>query len=394
MTTRLATRHTARRWITTRVEQEKTDYRPFIDPERVYNPRKERRLVRRGVSPVGSRRRRAAISTTSNVPFHLLPYQCFQEARAVLQEDRQEKLATIERFREKIEKLRNKQVPAQEEDVKQKRLADMRRKLEETKILADINDPLVKKKFEDGMGDMSKPIYRHLADKKWRSYKRLLLVQRITQMHVVPDILPAIDPIVSTSLGWPAQKKWTKHGDFVDSLVSERPPAMKIQPYDQGKRLYTIAVVNPDVPNVKADGYTHRCHFLASNIEVSPTDTEVDFNKLAESQVILPWMPAYSQKGLKYQRMAIFILEQTKYPLDVAAAKQMSRYSTRDGFTLRSLLDKFDLKPVGVDLFRTRWDENTADVMKRANITGWDVEFKQKITQPLPYQRKSTERYR
>ena len=45
-------------------------------------------------------------------------------------------------------------------------------------------------------GDMNKPIYRHLADLKWRSHSRQILMQRINQMDVVPDILPAVDPTV------------------------------------------------------------------------------------------------------------------------------------------------------------------------------------------------------
>jgi len=251
------------------------------------------------------------------------------------------------------------------------------------------------------LGDMNKPIYRHLADKQWRTYKRRLLMQRITQMNVVPDVLPAIDPIVSTTLSWPKYTKKIQHGDFVSSLVSEQPPILKIQPFDKGDRLYTIAVVNADVPDVQKDGYTYRCHFLASNIEVSPTNTVVPLSSLSETnQVILPWLPAYSQKGIEYQRMSIFVLEQPKsdtggsLTLDVASIKTVGRHNKREKFILRSFADKYHLKAVGVDLFRTRWDEGTAEVMRRAGIVGWDVEFKRKRVEPLPYKRKDGERYR
>ena len=47
---------------------------------------------------------------------------------------------------------------------------------------------------------MNKPIYRHLAHKKWSAMKRKILMQRITQMHVVPDVLPAIDPVLDVDL--------------------------------------------------------------------------------------------------------------------------------------------------------------------------------------------------
>jgi large subunit ribosomal protein L35 len=54
--------------------------------------------------------------------------------------------------RERIERLKNKEVSPQDEAHKEKRLNDMRRTLEGLKIQADINDPMVKKKFEDGKG--------------------------------------------------------------------------------------------------------------------------------------------------------------------------------------------------------------------------------------------------
>ena len=249
---------------------------------------------------------------------------------------------------------------------------------------------------------MNKPIYRHLSNTSWRAYRRPLLLQRITQMTIIPDLLPAIDPIVSTQLTFAGKKH--QHGDVISSLTSEKPPVLNIQSYEKGERLYTIAVVNPDVPSVAIDGWEYRCHFLASNIRLSPTDTRVDLGKLDSSaQVILPWLPAYAQKGLSYQRMSLFVFEQTPssdvsapshQSLDVPAIKDAGKYTERRNFILRSFADRFALKPVGVDLFRTQWDEYTAGVMKRAGIPGWDVEFKRKRVEPLPYQRRSSERYR
>jgi large subunit ribosomal protein L35 len=115
----------------------------------------ERKLLRSGTPPVGSRRRRAAIRTSEDMPFDQLPYQCFQEARKVLQEDRQEKLYAIRKEMAKIQKL--EETPAEQvqggEARKNMRLTSLRKQLEEYKILADINDPIVKRKFEDGFGE-------------------------------------------------------------------------------------------------------------------------------------------------------------------------------------------------------------------------------------------------
>lgn len=96
--------------------------------------------------------------TSPNIPFVELPYQCFQEARKFLQEDRNEKLEEIKKQRERIERLSDKVVVEESEKAKKDhRLRSMRRTLEELKILADINDPMVKKTFEDGHGRSDDP---------------------------------------------------------------------------------------------------------------------------------------------------------------------------------------------------------------------------------------------
>ena len=123
------------------------------DPVLVTSPRLERRLVRAGVPPIGSRRRRAALQNSPNIPFEQLPYQCFQEARKLLLADREEKLKQIETERDRIARLRATD-PAEKggEVLKQRRLRSMEKHLEQLKIHADINDPIVKKRFEDGNG--------------------------------------------------------------------------------------------------------------------------------------------------------------------------------------------------------------------------------------------------
>ena len=127
----------------------------------VSTPHAEGQLLRnQRITPVGSRRRRAAIASTGNISFSDLPYQCFQEARAYLQVDRQEKLEQIRVQRERIERLKAKTVSPQDEWAKEKKMGDMRHRLEATKILADMNDPIVKRKFEDGEGTLY-PTMKH-----------------------------------------------------------------------------------------------------------------------------------------------------------------------------------------------------------------------------------------
>jgi len=134
-------------------EQEIVAAKPQWNPETVTSRKGERILFEHGILPIGSRRRRAAISTSPNIPFEQLPYQCFQEARKVLQADREQKIKEIEVERGRIERLAAQDAQSVGGEVqKQNKLDSMRRHLEHLKILADINDPMIKKRFEDGEG--------------------------------------------------------------------------------------------------------------------------------------------------------------------------------------------------------------------------------------------------
>jgi large subunit ribosomal protein L35 len=116
----------------------------------------------------GSKRRRAAIATSPQIPFEQLPYQCFQEALKLLKEDRAEKLEQIGKYRQRILRQveRNQAALAQAGDDAARRhflarggkntVKRMTEHLTWLKVQADINDPAVKRRFEDGLGELQK----------------------------------------------------------------------------------------------------------------------------------------------------------------------------------------------------------------------------------------------
>ena len=133
----------------------KPSFRRNPDPQLVSSRRLERRLVREKNPPIGSRRRRLALQDSAGIPFEQLPYQCFQEARKILIADRELKLRAIENNRARILRLRESD-PALcgGEARKQQKLKSLMSSLDKLKIQADINDPLVKRRFEDGLGSL------------------------------------------------------------------------------------------------------------------------------------------------------------------------------------------------------------------------------------------------
>lgn len=247
-------------------------------------------------------------------------------------------------------------------------------------------------------GDMNRPIYRHLADQKWRAYKRLLLMQRISQMHIVPDILAHLDPTAEVSLGF--GRRNVQPGEFVDSRVSEMPARLNIQVFDKGERFVSIAVMDPDVPDEERDTFCSRCHFLAVNIPVSPTSTSVPLSKLnKDDHIVYPWLPPYAQKGAPYHRLTVFVLQQdqTSFSADgrvdvEALRKGMGR--RRERFSLRRFTQGKNMHPIGIHLFRSNWDDGTDGVVQRAGIEGFNVEFTRKKPEKLPYKKKDGARYR
>lgn len=367
----------------------------ILDPNTVATPKLERRLLRTtGQQPIGSRRRRAALQTSKNIPFEQLPYQCFQEARKLLQADREEKLKQIEEERRRIAKAQ--EIPAEKhggEFIKRGRLVRMQKYLEKLKILADINDPVIKKRFEDGVGDLNRPIYRYLADRQWRQQRRLILMQRINQMHVVPDVLPYLAPTAEVKVVF--GRRNIHPGDFVDSKISETPPRLNVQVVDKGQRFISIVVIDPDVPNLETDGFDSRCHFVAVNIPISPVSTSISLSSLSEeTRVLRPWLPPYAQKGSPYHRLVLLVYEQEG--VQALEADEMEKLSRRykEKFNLRSFTQNFRNQPIGVHLFRTIWDDNMAGVMQRAGIEGANIELKRKKPEKLPYKKKDGARYR
>ena len=144
---------------------------------------------------------RAAAASTSTSTSYQPPVKAgslpaYDAALEYIQQDRENKLKQLEQL---------KQSGAAQD------------KLDKLEVEAWSNDPETRWRAKTGAGDMSKPVYRQLAERKWRKEGDLAILvrpfsprsmptraaadcffyaqmQRVTQMHVTPDLLAEINP--------------------------------------------------------------------------------------------------------------------------------------------------------------------------------------------------------
>lgn len=283
---------------------------------------------------------------------------------------------------------------------------------------------------------MNKPIYRYLAHRKWCSMARKIIMQRIEQFHIVPDLLPKFEPVMDVQMTFRGYK--VPPGAILNSRMTETAPTLRMQVFDKGERLFSIVVVDSDVPDVETDSFKRRLHFMATNIPWDPTRTSLPLTRIGSGtpasgsaaaeasasdtsasdssasasttsttstststssprptpsepgSLVASWLPAFAQKGSPYHRLSVFVLRHNdNQPLDVAKLRELYDGQGREGFSVKSFRDKFNLTPVGFNLFRTEWDDNTADVMARHGIPGADIEFKRQRVVSLKPPRKA-----
>lgn len=210
-----------------------------------------------------------------------------------------------------------------------------------------------------------------------------ILAQRVQQFHIVPDVLPQFDPKMDVQLSFHGYK--VNPGEMVDSLVSEAPPNLRVQVFDNKERLVSVVVLDSDVPYPEKDAFGPRLHFMAANVPLSYATKNISLSRLSggnKEHLAVPYLPPTSQEGAPYHRLSVWILEQQDgQKLDVAKLREA--YSGRDDFDLRSFRGDHKATPFGFNLFRTEWDEGTAKVMERHGIPGAEIVFRRKRVHSL-----------
>lgn len=268
-------------------------------------------------------------------------------------------------------------------------LEQMKDKLDIIEIQSEINLPNVRWAVRDGNVDMDKLVHRYLLEQSWREGGALdLLMERLYQMHVVPDLLPALHPSLDLRLTTGLRPKGlhpkaknpriVEPGSFLQSKQTIRPPSLYTTVYHTDTRLYTLVLLDPDVPDEASHTFTTFLHWLKPNIPLSSKS----LTRLADLNDHTPYIPPHPQQGSPYHRYSLFLLPQpplTSYSRNALAkvtpGVPTSKYldipvvpdEERLGFNLRALISKWNIDPVnggGAHMWRQVWDEGVSRIYK------------------------------
>ncbi|KAF3910765.1 hypothetical protein ABW20_dc0100761 [Dactylellina cionopaga] len=364
-----------------------------------------------------------------------MPFTCYQEALKIISQDRAEKLKQIAEQRKSIAGL--KKLQGWKDD--HPRIKRMQEFVDELLLKIDLNNPRIKYNYDNKVKiDPHRRVYQYWDDEKWRSMRRKVLMQRLTQMYIVADVLPAVDPIVDVHMRF--QRKNTLLGEKLPVRRVTRPPIVQIKQFDSKERLVTVLVIDADKPNLEKDGFDFYLQWMVTNCQLSIQKQMVigsNCNSGGRDEVA-PYEVPYVHKGENYHRYCVFVLEQngrleigkekvdespkvekgskakdgkkvegkeeetskteeapkTEEASRLAENSKMEKVSKskdgkvaatttksdqeriqRVGFNLRSFIAKNDLKVIGAHLWRCEFDPSMIEIMKQLGRKDWNMKY-------------------
>ncbi|KAI9301032.1 phosphatidylethanolamine-binding protein [Cunninghamella echinulata] len=272
----------------------------------------------------------------------------YEEALKLIALDKKERLEMLSRVEKEVARVtKDSSSPTQTAQ-----LAALNALKFDLQVKAELNDPEIRQNFDNKNNiDMSRPVYRYLTERQFQNLPRKKLLERITQMNVMPDVVDLdVNPTVDVKL------QFVNHDDIVEPGVYTVPeqsitlPKIEITNFHTETKLYTLLLVDPDSPDVVNKTYQQYCHWLITNVPLSATESIVK-----GGNTVLDYVPPHPQKGTKAHRYTIIAYEQSK------ELKQVDSIN-RDHFDVKSFAKQHDLNVRGITFFRQKWDESVSKI--------------------------------
>ncbi|KAI8342593.1 phosphatidylethanolamine-binding protein [Chlamydoabsidia padenii] len=271
----------------------------------------------------------------------------YVEALKLIQTDKAERLEMLSRVEKEITRIAK-------DTTSKASLAALNALKFDLQVKSELNDPQVRSNFENNTNvDLSRPVYRYLAQRQFAKQPRSKLLERITQMNVIPDVADMnIDPTVEIKLQ--LSNDTVEPGMIIDPEQTITRPEIQVSNFHTDTKLYTLMLVDPDSPDVANQTYQQHCHWLVTNVPLSATESVVK-----GGDTILDYVPPHPQKGTKAHRYTWIAYEQGNEGQDKLDIGALDR---RDGFDTKSFAKQHGLTVRGINFFRQKWNDSVSKI--------------------------------
>ncbi|WWC91934.1 uncharacterized protein L201_006886 [Kwoniella dendrophila CBS 6074] len=274
------------------------------------------------------------------------------------------------------------------------------RRIDQLEIEAYSNDPAIRREFREtgGKGQMNKSIYRWLSEQKWKKEGGLdLLMQRLLQMNIVPDLLHSLPPTSPLTLSTSTSSdKTIEPGSIQMPSIFSNPPILKSQLYhhpslptsnsSNPEALHTLLVIDPDSPSHETHSFQQRLHYLKTDIPLSVLSGELNLlDSSVNGKEVLKWESPAPEQGTPNHRYVFLLFRQPSSSSSSSSEVEMKR----DGFDLRDYLSRNQLNSndlVGIDMFRSKWSLEENEYVNKVYINQRNISTGSPIYGKVPKQ--------
>lgn len=256
---------------------------------------------------------------------------------------------------------------------------------EDLLVKAELKNPEVLHNFNTGKADLSLPVYRHLAEEKWKSHDLMVTMQRLESLHVIPDTLPTLDPKVDVKVRFGHNTRSEFIGDIepgtiLPAFAVSIPPTIEVQEFnssDYDLGLYTAVLVNPDTPDLEKNSFKTTLNYGLHNVPLTYTDNKILPAKLMSNPefIFQQYTPLLPEKNAQTQRACLWVFRQSKELKDLSF--------DAENFNIREFAESNGLTAVGAHVWRQAFDRSVNETRTKYGLPLGRVFKRVRGTKPL-----------
>ncbi|ORX64723.1 PEBP-like protein [Linderina pennispora] len=203
----------------------------------------------------------------------------------------------------------------------------------------------------------SEPVYAHLKEQAWRARPLEILMQRLLQMYVLPDLLdPREVGIPQAQLNVALAEALLEPGSVIEPSEARKQPEIELTTFHEDTRLHTLVMVDLDEPHVEQQTFREQFHWVVANLPFSMSQTKT---QISEGSELLAYIPPHPARGSPTHRYAFVAFEQPD-----GGKQRIENIEVSRDLVLREFAKQHHLRPVGLSFFRANWNESVDEVYR------------------------------